>query len=698
MDISKTDRATLKAYFKKNAVPTETNFGELIDGMLNQKDDGIAKLPGDPLSIAAVGNSAGPQKVINFYSSFSDSDPAWTLQLNPLSDQNNPASAKAGFSVSDGLGNSKLFIDKATGNIGVGTNAPAHKVQIGDNVGGLGFDNGSSPNAGFLRFGDNSGWKLHFGRAKESSAVTAFNTDTTGVLVTIQDNGNVGIGTITPPVKLSVIGNALVSNGNHYANLHGYMPSGSLTIGGINSSFGGGNSWNSNTAGLLLETLKNTEIAVHDYGTRVASLMYYEGEASNRITIGRDMGWGQIGSVVINGAIYATHSDLYFTDTQHKHSGLGNAAGNAAIENAADYDALMILGRAGTDKGRKVKLWDYLQINGGLEVTGNSSLNSVTTNTINLGGFTESDVDEWPKVTWYRDTNKNWDEGLIKHSSSKGFFGRAGFGIHIHESRDWGIWSTGWTPLLGIQGGTGNVQVRGGLKSGGVITPSAGASEANGILFPKDPFGGGGDAAWLRYYARSGESCTLELGISNDGDDHIALMSSGNVGIGVNTPQASLDIHQKAPNSGIRLRETNASGVETGRSMNIAYEGQGNVHFYHQNSIGQWMGPNGTWNLNSDTSLKQEVIAIENILDEVLRLVPVHFKWRHDNSDDFGFIAQDVEQVFPQLVSSVIVDGEERKGLPYATFGVLAIAAIKDLVRTYEQRIQSLESKLQSLL
>jgi hypothetical protein len=31
----------------------------------------------------------------------------------------------------------------------------------------------------------------------------------------------------------------------------------------------------------------------------------------------------------------------------------------------------MILGRAGTPKGRSVKLWDYLQINGDLDVTGN---------------------------------------------------------------------------------------------------------------------------------------------------------------------------------------------------------------------------------------------------------------------------------------------------------------------------------------
>ncbi len=51
----------------------------------------------------------------------------------------------------------------------------------------------------------------------------------------------------------------------------------------------------------MFECLNNTEIAVHDGGHRVASLMYYEGDVINRITIGRNMGWGAISSVNING-------------------------------------------------------------------------------------------------------------------------------------------------------------------------------------------------------------------------------------------------------------------------------------------------------------------------------------------------------------------------------------------------------------
>ncbi len=76
----------------------------------------------------------------------------------------------------------------------------------------------------------------------------------------------------------------------------------------------------------------------------------------------------------------------------------------------------------------------------------------------------------------------------------------------------------------------------------GAITPAMGNSSTAGIQFPADPGGGAGDTAWIRYYPRQGESCTLELGVSNDADDHIALMSSGNVGIGTSDPKAKLDV------------------------------------------------------------------------------------------------------------------------------------------------------------
>jgi len=88
----------------------------------------------------------------------------------------------------------------------------------------------------------------------------------------------------------------------------------------------------------------------------------------------------------------------------------------------------------------------------------------------------------------------------------------------------------------------GLLYVNGNMQLSQALTPSAGRGN-NGIIFPSNPGGGLYDAAWLKYYARNKEACNLEIGTSNDGDDNISLMASGNVGIGTINPADKLDVN-----------------------------------------------------------------------------------------------------------------------------------------------------------
>lgn len=76
----------------------------------------------------------------------------------------------------------------------------------------------------------------------------------------------------------------------------------------------------------------------------------------------------------VRGGIAAGNSDIYFTNPHHNFTAIGDTAGYAAIENAENYGTLMILGRAGTGVGRKVDVWDYLQVNGRIRATSGTAV------------------------------------------------------------------------------------------------------------------------------------------------------------------------------------------------------------------------------------------------------------------------------------------------------------------------------------
>ena len=99
-----------------------------------------------------------------------------------------------------------------------------------------------------------------------------------------------------------------ISDTNPYAVPNGFMQNGSLTIGDISLNYGGnyytGQNWTgNNTAGLLMECLDNTEIAIYDYGTRIMGAIQYLGGTANTLILGRDMGWGTIAKTILNGNV-----------------------------------------------------------------------------------------------------------------------------------------------------------------------------------------------------------------------------------------------------------------------------------------------------------------------------------------------------------------------------------------------------------
>jgi hypothetical protein len=107
---------------------------------------------------------------------------------------------------------------------------------------------------------------------------------------------------------------------------------------------------------------------------------------------------------------------------------------------------------------------------------------------------------------------------------------------------------------------------------------------------------------------------------------------------------------------------------------------------------------------SSDRRLKKDVTPFAPMLDKVTALQPVHYFWRSDefpnrhfgNSQNYGLIAQDVEQVLPELVAS---DNDGYKAVDYSKLPLLTIQAMKELKAendTLKQQVSQLKEQLEN--
>ena len=93
------------------------------------------------------------------------------------------------------------------------------------------------------------------------------------------------------------------------------------------------------------------------------------------------------------------------------------------------------------------------------------------------------------------------------------------------------------------------------------------------------------------------------------------------------------------------------------------------------------------FNTTSDVSLKTNISTFENSLDVVSSLRGVSFDWIDNGKSEIGVIAQEVEKVLPELVST---NKEGIKSVKYGNLVAVLIEAVKD----QQSQINELKSKL----
>jgi len=101
----------------------------------------------------------------------------------------------------------------------------------------------------------------------------------------------------------------------------------------------------------------------------------------------------------------------------------------------------------------------------------------------------------------------------------------------------------------------------------------------------------------------------------------------------------------------------------------------------------------GTLTQSSDWRLKKNIQPINNASQKIDQIRGVYFNWKdehHSQTKQIGFVAQEIEEVFPELVNT---DSKSFKSVAYANMSAVLVEAIKE----QNQRINTLERELSEI-
>jgi hypothetical protein len=217
----------------------------------------------------------------------------------------------------------------------------------------------------------------------------------------------------------------------------------------------------------------------------------------------------------------------------------------------------------------------------------------------------------------------------------------------------------------------------------------------------------GTDPTRYNAYASFGDQTGVDgfgwrFGTTNNNVDYPTLyMVNGAVGIGISTPQASLDVPGTAFINQITGGRTNGAG-------NFHIDSQGGscyINFFVGSGLVVGNGTSGglgaitasAFNV-SDRREKENITYFTNGLDKILQLKPATFNFIGKDKVEAGLIAQDVQEVLPEMLGSFrkpdsdvdILSLSNTMLFPYL---INAIQELKATVDAQAARIEALENK-----
>jgi len=214
------------------------------------------------------------------------------------------------------------------------------------------------------------------------------------------------------------------------------------------------------------------------------------------------------------------------------------------------------------------------------------------------------------------------------------------------------------------------------------------------------------------YIQMVGTAGSNELLTNVNGAERMRINSSGAIGIGTSASTSGLEIATEggqAYGQYLYVNSPNSSygggglfGVNCARGAGSSF---GLAQFRAANSVvcqilgnGNLINTNGSYGAISDKKFKENVVDATPKLDDVLKLQVRNFNFKDEQTHkQIGFIAQELEQVFPALVDTIVDKDDEGNELETTTKSVKTSVLIPVLVKAIQElnaKVTALEAQL----
>ena len=207
-------------------------------------------------------------------------------------------------------------------------------------------------------------------------------------------------------------------------------------------------------------------------------------------------------------------------------------------------------------------------------------------------------------------------------------------------------------------------------------------------------FGNADDERWHLNIKPNGSLNFVETGIA---DHRLVLAQNGYVGVGKPNPSADFHIQETNEehtpilldlipggfndwnsNGGLKITTFSFDDLDF-KSVNLVVDNGNDLNFNFQGKAQSYLSNDGNYVTFSDRRFKENIRPIPNVLSKIQSLNAKSYTFKHNKTTpklSHGFIAQEVETVFPEIVHTN--GASHSKSIGYDNFNVLAVQAIKE--------------------